>query len=384
MAEQKKKKSLGWLWGILIGLVLAVSLVISLCIMGLTIFLNIRKPKPGDTQIEVSIADPEKPDKPGKVDKPGKLDGTNDSFSLTDAGRTGLLEYAGYEERKFDYTPSVPSYSVNSDLSNVDNANRFYLDDEEKALLSANGFVVEDYNLSEFFEEYEYNRYSQVSSFVTVDSMMHTYHLYFAMLQKNTELDYLAADLSELSKCMVKESEKAYTALKGTEWESAAKKTLAFYTVGAYLSDNSLEINPAVSDMVNAEISKISAAQGIDTSVITGEYEDYSQYKPRGYYEGNATLESYFRAMMWYGRMNFAQKDEEMNRIALLSTLALSTGEAKEKWEEIYSITSFFAGNSDDLGYYEYLPIIKEIYGDVVTYEKLVGDDESFDEFTGH
>ena len=38
--------------------------------------------------------------------------------------------------------------------------------------------------------------------------------------------------------------------------------------------------------------------------------EDYTQYIPRSYYAGNAKLERYFRTMMWYGRINFAQKYE--------------------------------------------------------------------------
>ncbi len=33
-----------------------------------------------------------------------------------------------------------------------------------------------------FFEIYEMNRYSQIPNFVTVDSLMHTYHLYFSYL----------------------------------------------------------------------------------------------------------------------------------------------------------------------------------------------------------
>ena len=59
---------------------------------------------------------------------------------------------------------------------------------------------------------------------------------------------------------------------------------------------------------------------------------DYSQFKPRGYYEGDETLETYFRAMMWYGQINFTQKKEDMNRTALLITLALHDT-ASDSWE---------------------------------------------------
>ena len=37
--------------------------------------------------------------------------------------------------------------------------------------------------------------------------------------------------------------------------------------------------------------------------------EDFSQYKPRSYYAGNPLLESYFRAMMWMGRITFTRQE---------------------------------------------------------------------------
>jgi Protein of unknown function (DUF3160). len=49
--------------------------------------------------------------------------------------------------------------------------------------------------------------------------------------------------------------------------------------------------------------------------------------------------------MMWYGRRNFAQADETMNRCALLMTLMLDE-ETLPMWEKIYTVTSFFAGTS--------------------------------------
>ena len=101
-----------------------------------------------------------------------------------------------------------------------------------------------------------------------------------------------------------------------------------------------------------------------DRCAVTEDLLDYSQFKPRGYYEGDETLETYFRAMMWYGQINFTQKKEDMNRTALLITLALHDT-ASDSWEKLYTVTSFFAGVSDDLGYYEYLPAIEAAYGTI-------------------
>ena len=45
-------------------------------------------------------------------------------------------------------------------------------------------------------------------------------------------------------------------------------------------------------------------------------------------------------------------------------TLAMDDPEAKTLWDTIYVITSFFAGTSDDNGYYEYMPLIRAVFED--------------------
>lgn len=287
------------------------------------------------------------------------------------------------EEGLPDYAPSVESYQVEADLSNVENAGRFYLQDHMVKKLVENNFVVCDGTWSEFFDLYEQNRYLQVPVFVTTDSMMHTYHLYFALLQKNTESHYLTDLTGKFSSRMYEDSLAQYQELAGTEWEDAALKNVAFFAVGAELMGQEVaDLPTSAKTIASQEQQLILDAQSVEESPLTGDLEDYSQYKPRGYYEGNEELEQYFRAMMWYGRRNFAQTNETQNREALLMTLALQEdSEAQEAWNAVYSITSFFAGASDDAGYQEYAPIIEEVYGKDVTLEKLVGDDKSFEKY---
>lgn len=287
------------------------------------------------------------------------------------------------EEGLPDYVPSVESYQVEADLSNVENADRFYLQDHMVKKLVENNFVVCDGTWSEFFDLYEQNRYLQVPVFVTTDSMMHTYHLYFALLQKNTESHYLTDLTGKFSSRMYEDSLAQYQELAGTEWEDAALKNVAFFAVGAELMGQEVaDLPTGAKTIAGQEQQLILDAQSVEESPLTGDLEDYSQYKPRGYYEGNEELEQYFRAMMWYGRRNFAQTNETQNREALLMTLALQEdSEAQEAWNAVYSITSFFAGASDDAGYQEYAPIIEEVYGKDVTLEKLVGDDKSFEKY---
>ncbi|MBQ8970876.1 MAG: DUF3160 domain-containing protein, partial [Lachnospiraceae bacterium] len=47
-------------------------------------------------------------------------------------------------------------------------------------------------------------------------------------------------------------------------------------------------------------------------------------------------------------------------------------------WETVYEVTSFFAGTSDDNGYYEYAPIIEAVYGKNADTAALLSDPSSF------
>ena len=271
-------------------------------------------------------------------------------------------------------TPTVASYTVEPGLANVTTTQQTYVQDNVKSLLSENGFAIVEGSYYEFHEVYERNRYAYRRNFVTTDSLMHTYHLYFAHLLKKVETNYLYNDLAALSTAMLDASVAQYDELKGTEWEDAAKRNVAFFAVGASLQDPAVQAPADVASIVSTEVANINAASTMTESAITGEPEDYTQYAPRGYYEETPILQAYFRTMMWYGRMNFTQKDESLDRSALLMTLALDQG-GKDTWESIYALTSFFAGASDDCGYYEYQPLIDAVYGEGATAKDLVDDE---------
>ncbi len=297
-------------------------------------------------------------------------------------GRRPMLVGSLPQSVSENVTPQVTRYSIEPDLANVVNLNQFYFSEDDPQLvekLAKNGFVVAGSAGNEFFEVYEINRYELIPNFVTVDSLMHTYHLYFSYLLKNIERDYLFDSLEKLSDKMLENSLAQYETLKGSEWESAAKRNLAFFTIGKTLLDENTKAHSDVAQLVQSELDKIERAQGVDISDIRGDEEDYSQYVPRGYYEGDEKLEKYFKAMMWYGRIHFQQKEEDLDRSAFLITKALADdGEAVSLWGAIYSVTSFFAGASDDSGVCEYAPLVNEVYGDSIGTADLIGTQDAF------
>ena len=134
---------------------------------------------------------------------------------------------------------------------------------------------------------------------------------------------------------------------------------MAYFAVAARLQRSDLQIPDYAAQMAEQELEMIFAAEGIVQSPLAEDLMDYSQFLPRGYYEGDDTLEAYYRAMMWYGQVNFSQDNDSLNRSALLMTLAMMETDISA-WERIYTVTAFFSGVSDDLGYYEYAPAIVE------------------------
>ncbi len=304
------------------------------------------------------------------------------TFKETYSGSRPMLIKYSIDREDDTVIPCVEKYEISPDLSNIYNQNKFYLQDEMADMLVKNGFVVFGNAGSEFFEVYEYNRYDEIPNFVTVDSMMHTYHLYFSHLLKETEKKYLWDNIRELSIRMMNNSISQYDTLKGSEWESAARRNVAFFTVGAMLMDEDAAPKDYVEDIVRYELDNINDANNILMSEVSGQYEDYTQYIPRGYYEGDTKLEQYFKAMMWYGRMHFLQEDENTDRSALLMSMALyEDSEAYGLWDGVYAVTSFFAGASDDMGVCEYMPVIREAYGDSVSVRDLIGNNEAFSSY---
>lgn len=305
--------------------------------------------------------------------------------------RTLFKDYVPEPDYEIVTNPNVKPYEVKEDFSNVINYDEFvYLDNQPamKSKLLENGFVVVNGYASEFFQGYESNRYSLTPNFVTADAMLHTYHLYFSHLMKGIEKEYFYNDLKTICEQMITASKEQYEKLSGTEWENAAKRNMAYFTVALKLLDDSVQPDPLVADIVSQELKLISNTSEITASPVMswenyGELpllEDYTQYIVRGYYEEDETLSQYFRAMMWFGRISFRQSNEEETRSAVLMTRAMAESDALAAWNRIYDVTAFFIGTSDDPGLYEYAPVMEEVYGDMPL-ESLVKDSGKWENF---
>ncbi len=296
--------------------------------------------------------------------------------------------FAKYEDVPVEFAASLSPYKVAEGLSNVTNKEQFQFSDDAERKLIENGFVIVPSQYREFFMLYEMNRYEPIPSFITTDSMLHNYHLFFNHLLRELEKEKLAPLLKDLTTDMLSESLEQYNAVKGTSWENAAKRNLGFFTVAGKLLNLEIQVPELIQTEVKEELQLISSRSGIQESPLMNMgqnfrgtellQEDYSQYIPRGHYDNDELLQSYFKAMMWYGRMTFRLQSEDETKSAVLMTLALGKGDNAQKWDQIYHPTTFFVGKADDLSFQQYKEILEIIYGGTIVLEKLISDDQKW------
>lgn len=302
-------------------------------------------------------------------------------------------DFATYKDVPVNFsTAALDPYEVDPELANVTNKEMFQLSPEAKRLLVENGFVVvPNQHHREFFMLYEINLYDPVPSFITTDSMLHNYHLFFSHLLRVIEKEKLAPELKELTAAMLNISQKQYAALKGSDWENAARRNVGFFAVAEKLLDPQKTVPYQVEQVVEEELRLIENSAGICNSPLMNMgqdlkspdtlQEDYSQYIPRGHYTTDELLQSYFKAMMWYGRMTFRLNSEDETKSAVLITSALGQSDLKQKWDKIYQPTSFFVGKADDLSYPQYRELLDKTFGTGAGLKDLSSDDKKWAAF---
>jgi hypothetical protein len=204
----------------------------------------------------------------------------------------------------------------------------------------------------------EFDSFNLVPLFITADYMLHSYHLIFSRMLEEIEEKKFYPILRELTRDLLAQALIKYRDTKDGVLKGIYKNIVLFFAVPAKVMDlevNTEEINAALSEIIKG----MNANQGFQNLTITGQKEDFSQYKPRGHYAKSDVLRKYFKAMMWYGRINFPVKMVENIAISLM----LLEPNNLRRWEAIYHATAFIVGKSDDLDIYDYRKAIDEIFG---------------------
>lgn len=278
-----------------------------------------------------------------------------------------------------DFKPQAEEVRLSQDLVELFNAGQFEgFTDNQKTAIYQDGFVVlkPSYEALKMHHLYESSLYKQIPTFITVDSALHMYRLYFDNSLKMVESSVLYEKLENISKNMLIESIEAYKDDKLINMREELKSVAAYFLTADMLLDidtSSIDVPEEVISLAQKETNLIVAAEGYSKSPITNKDIDYSQFTIRGHYAGNEKLEKYFKAMMWYGLCGFPIFDEtkiepelDMENLTIAMTitcLALEREEIFKDFENIYSTTALYTGMSDDLGLFELRDMVVKVYG---------------------
>ena len=235
----------------------------------------------------------------------------------------------------------------------------------------------------------------QTPVFVTTDLAAHANHLVFDRMLQHLEEEFFFPQLVNLTDEYIKTIEQK----KGQIHEEVYNTSL-FYFQTAHallaLAPRKVEVKDGYRPtyeyqdvdaagvlrnyplQVIAEIEKMNLAAGFDASSVfdfgseIALKEDYSQYKVRGHYTKNGILGAYFRALMWYGRINFNLGGGEGEKafalrlapVALFITDLTENSDALKKlWQSLFDPITEIIGASDDISFYEMIPLWNKIKG---------------------
>jgi hypothetical protein len=227
--------------------------------------------------------------------------------------------------------------------------------------------------------------------FVTTDVAAHANHLVFDRMLQYCEENYffpqLVAVVDEYINAIEQKKEQTPKAVYDTSklYFQTAQALLAlapkrveversYYSDIVYKKVNAANFLNRYPEQVAGEIEQINNASGINQSVVfPGMNEDYSQYKVRGHYTKNGVLGAYFRALMWFGRINFNLGGESESAKAAAKSLAPvalfitditeNSPEIKKLWQSLFDPITELIGISDDISFYELAPLWKKIKG---------------------
>lgn len=277
-----------------------------------------------------------------------------------------------YSSRKYE-----PDLGTIPWFDSIDNY--FQFTDDEKKLLKENYFMVSERIAGEtwlfpFIDVYS----NDFPLFLSTDFILHTLHYSYDELLKRLEAELLEPGLKELIDAMYVHFPDIYDKYSSNKELMQSLEDADLYIAVAKSLIYGVATLPQIADeeTYNQVMDAINSYEQVDMPLFTrndlARKLDFSQFEPRGHYtdqlyfgtSGVTTLEDYFRAMMWLGRIDFLMtpppdnpwedpwRDEDilrMNLSALILNEVLHKSGKSELMERHEKIISFMVGPDDNL-----------------------------------
>jgi hypothetical protein len=310
----------------------------------------------------------EVPDEPGVPIDPSLLgeDGARVQGLLNEAKALDASSLAA--KRKVTFQEELGYDPLQAEGFALLQASNLSLTDAEQAALQQHGFaVLARHEFPSMFYAYLTIYGEDLPVFVSGDSVLDAVHRSYDDILAGLERTFMVGELKALVSAM-------RASIAGQSDETAADAEL-FLAVGQALLEGSVP-SPLHAGVQASEVQELLdaavQANGIKNKTLFGVARDFdfSQFKPRGHYEGDPILEPYFRAMMWFGRTDFrliGTGDDgkpvfhRRQLEAALRLRALMTPEARSSWDGLDAIVTAFVGEHD----YMVLPELDQLLEDL-------------------
>lgn len=287
---------------------------------------------------------------------------------------------------------SIKPYNVKPDLSNISNSSKFeQIDSLDKYFLYKDQFIIKtaDENYEQPFNIYEENDFEGIPNFITTDSMLHIYHLMYDYIIRNTERERLLDEVKVFTENAFNNSLLIYYGIEEANAKKAALKNTAFFGIAMRLLGIDLPggIPLEASRIIDNDVKRVKVRWGSGSSEIFPYQIDYKKYIANGHYLRETEFNNYFLAMMWYGNTplmldtfdnetgDYKRMDEQILMSIIMSSEILGDENLKKQWDDIYRVSSMYAGKAEDVTVYDLSDIIKVMYGTKIDFNKIWDED---------
>lgn len=177
--------------------------------------------------------------------------------------------------------------------------------------LSENYFVVKsNTNVLRMADIYKENRLSGKSNYVTIDSILHPY----LALTNRIQADLIKRHLLPLTKtllfAMLKAAVSDYHHADDAEVRADIEANIAFISLPLKLIDPAFAVPNLgrVLSMVKADYDSLVFARN-GKSAVFDRIEDFSLYRPEGWYKSSSELITFYRVKTWLSRLSYPIND---------------------------------------------------------------------------
>lgn len=236
-----------------------------------------------------------------------------------------------------------------------------------------------------------------IPSFVTTDSVLHIYHIFYDFLLRKLEAEEFLPKLEALNDGLLKKSIEVYNQVKNPQLKKAALLNCAYFAAGQKLLNKPLpkRLPKEAAKLAATDFKNVNAVFGKNALSLPWPNVDFTQFTVRGHYTRSPELSNYFKTIMWYGQLGFFALNYEsdnkdyfknprnefiMMRALMISKLVSDSPEFLKSWESLYEPICFFVGEADDLSVKEFASLIKSVYGEKADYNDFA-DNEKMNSF---